>query len=154
MKNFTLLFSFVFTICVCGCDRVEIEQSTILHEDAVVVDTIYTPSRHDTEVGLTAIKMGGMGMDFGGDVGMRLGGGLQVSNVEVPEEFAVVFKCKHGKFIVERKEIYDKVKGGEGKNVDVSYTEVYRVTYKKKDGKEHVINRVLTKYHLVDVKFK
>jgi len=119
------------------------------------METVYTPSKHELGLGVTAIKIGGgLGVDFSGDLGLGIGSRLQVSSSEVPEKFAVVFKCKHGKFIVERKEIYEKLKGKDGRNVDISYTEVYRTTYEKKDGKEYVSNRVLTKYHLVDATLK
>lgn len=153
MKRYSIFVFLPLFVLIFGCNRVETEQSKVLHEDAVVSETVYTPSRHDTGLELTAIKMGPVGVGFSGDMGIR-GGALQISNVEVPEKFAVVFKCKHGKFIVARKETYEKLKGKEGKTVDVSYTEVYRTTYEKKDSKEHVIDRTLIKYHFIDAVLK
>lgn len=157
MKKFAFWACLMFVLFFFGCDRVETEQSKIIHEDALIMETVYTPSRHDTDLGLRAIGSGAgtIGIDFGGNVGIGIGSGLQISSVEIPEKFAVVFKCQHGKFIVERKEVYKKLKGQDGKAVDVSYTEVYRTTYKKQDdGKEHVIKRVLIKYHFIDAAVK
>lgn len=156
MRKYVVSFfaAFLMLLACSGCVRVETEQSSVLHEDAVVIETVYTPSRHDTNLGMTAIKAGAIGMDFSGDVGIRIGGGLQISSSEVPEKFAVVFKCKHGKFIVDHKEVYEKLKGKEDKIVDVSYTEVYQTTYDKKDGKEYVIDRILIKYHFLDATLK
>lgn len=94
-------------------------------------------------------------MDFGGNVGIGIGNGLQLSSVEVPERFGVAFKCKHGSFTSEgvdlrHKDLYNKFK--EGDKVNISYKEIYRVTYKDKnnDGKKEVVERALIKLDFLD----
>lgn len=151
----------IATVLVCGvvlfssgCQEIKQEYSETLHEDAVIVEAVYTPSRHDSQVGLTAIKTGPMGVDYGGNFGIRVGGGLQISSVTVPEKFAVVFKCQHGQFIITRKEIYEKFKDYKGKMVDVAYREVYRTTYDTKDGKKQVVERALVDYDFLDATLK
>jgi len=143
-------------VILTGCCRESIEEySETLHEDAVVVNAVYTPPHHDVKLGLTAASMGkSFGMDYGGNLGFQVGNGLQVSSVSVPEKFAVVFKCSHGQFIVTRKDVYEKLKGHEGETVDVSYREVYRATYETKDNERRLIDRVLTDYDFLTVDFK
>ncbi len=126
-----------------------------MDEQAVVAETVYTPSRHDTGIGLKAFDLAGpISMDYGGDIGLNLGNGLQISSVTVPEKFAVIFTCQHGQFIIGRKGIYDKFTGHQGAKVDVTYREVYKTTYKKKDGKRQVVERVLTDYDFLDATLK
>jgi len=141
---------------VVACTDVRQEFSGTLHEDAVIADAIYTPSHHDTELGLTAIKTGPAGLDFGGNFGLRIGGGLQISSVTVPEKFAVVFKCAHGEFVISRKEIYEKFKNHKGAAVDVSYREEYRSTYEQveKNLDKQVVERVLVDYDFIDATLK
>lgn len=142
------------TAIICGCQERARESSSVLHEDAVITEVVYTPSRHDLDLGLTAVKMGGLGMDFSGDFGLRIGGGLQISSTTIPEKFAVVFKCKHGKFIVTRKAVYEKLKGMDGKEVDVAYRENYMVTHDTVNGVRKLIDRVLTDYEFIDATVK
>ncbi|MEK7614074.1 MAG: hypothetical protein AAB428_00180 [Patescibacteria group bacterium] len=141
-------------IVFSGCKERVREKSDVLHEDAVITETVYTPSRHDLDLGITALKTGPIGMDFSGDLGLRIGGGLQISSTTVPEKFAVVFKCKHGKFIVTRKAVYEKFKGQDGKAVDVAYRENYRATYDTVNGERKLIERVLTDFEFIDATVK
>jgi hypothetical protein len=142
-------------LLLTGCPEVKREFSSTLHEDAVVVEVVYTPPRHDSQVGFTAFKTGPVGVDYGGNVGIGIGGGLQISEVTVHEKFAVVFKCKHGEFIVTRKEIYHQLKEQKGKTVVVDYREVYRTTYADdNDGKKQAIERVLVDYDFLGATLK
>lgn len=149
-----------------GCDRREnrTEISDTLHEDAVVVTRIYTPSRHNTEVGLRAINIdgdgaGSIGIDFSGNTGIGIGGGLQISSSTVPEKYGAVFKCKHGIFTSQgsdkrHKNLYDKLQGVQ--EVDVSYNEIYLSTYEDRngDGKKELIERKLIDYDFIDAQLK
>jgi hypothetical protein len=130
-----------------GCDfpETKIEYSDVLHEDARVVDVAYTPSRHGSGAGPT------FGMTSEGDPSI----GLAVTSVDIPEKYAIVFKCQHGKFIVEgeddwHKGLWNRLQ--EGENVDVAYQEMYESTYKdtNKDGKKELLERKLVKYHFLD----
>lgn len=105
MENSVAVFVCGVVIFLAGCQEVRREYSDTLHEDAMIVETVYTPSRHDSKVGLTAFNAGLTGVDYSGNFGIRLGGGLQISSVTVPEKFAVVFKCQHGQFIISRREV-------------------------------------------------
>jgi hypothetical protein len=129
-----------------GCKETKTEYSATLYENAFVSDAVYTPSKHETEIGVTAFDGGLMGVDYGGNAGIQIGGGMQISSVTVPEKFAVVFKCAHGKFIVQKASVYDQLKSAIGKTVKVAYREVYRVTYDDVDGTTKVIARELADY--------
>lgn len=104
---------------IIGCDLPRTEYSKDLEEPAVVCETVYTPATHGEAFGPT----------------MSLSGKIGFANVDVDtaESFAVVFKCQHGKFIVKRKDIWEKVKSGD--KVSVKYREVYRVV----EGKDPVL---------------
>ena len=93
-----------------------------------------------------------MAIDYGGNVGVSLGGGLQMSNVMVPEEeFTIILICicnkKQGKleFLV-TKEIYENFLKYKGRMVDVAYREIYQTTY---DGKK-VVERALVGYDFLN----
>lgn|GEM_PF-1222149 len=147
-----------------GCKDVQLEASAILHEDATVIAKIYTPSRHESELGMKAMNLAGEGfgsisMDYGGNIGMGIGNGLQISEVDVPEKYGAVFRCQHGEFTSEgsderHKTLYNKLK--EGENVDVTYNEIYRATYDdvNKDGKKELTERVLVGYDFLDAQPK
>jgi len=123
-----------------GCKEVKTETSKVLHENATVIARIYAPSRHDTEIGLRAIGgkgAGSIGVDFGGNIGIDIGGRLQISSSTVPEKYGAVFKCQHGTFTSQgsdkkHKSLYEKLQ--EGQEVDVTYQEIYRTTYKDIDN--------------------
>ncbi len=134
-----------------GCKEIKTELSDILHEDATVSDVVYIPSRHGSGSGI------GPTFDMTGDGGI----GVAVTNVDVhiPEKYAVVFKCQHGKFIVEgtdkpHKSLWEKL--SEGQEVDVSYREVYKSVYDDVDGdgEKDLVSRALIKYDFLDAKPK
>ncbi len=157
MKKLEIFYFLTILFILSGCDgctKTKQESSAILFEEATIVDVIYTPSTHDTKLGLTMMKLGPVGIGFDGNTGIRMGGGLQVSSVNVPEKFDVIFKCQHGKFIVNGKERYDKFEKHIGKTVIVNYREIYKTTYQEKDGKDSIIERVLMSYDFIDATIK
>ena len=154
IRNFTVAIVCGLAILLVGCQEIKREFSETMHEDAIISEVVYTPSRHSIELGFTAFKAGSVGVDFSGDLGFRLGESLQVSSVKVPEKFAVVFKCQHGQFIISGKEVYDKLREHKSKMVEVAYREVYRTTYDTKGGKKQVIARELVDYDFLDATLK
>lgn len=121
------LFCFVFVFGVFKVqqshkfrDITTTEFSNVMIEPAVVVETVFTPSIHQSNI----------------DIGLTTNLDLSFTprSINVPEKYAVVFQCDHGKFIIERKELWDKLKVGD--KVVVSYREVYNVlsTDKDRDG--------------------
>jgi len=136
---------------VLGCSGRETrrEVSDILHEDAIVVDVVYTPSRHGSGAGL------GPTIDFDGNIGIS----FSSVSVNIPEKYAVVFKCEHGKFIsagtdARHKELWERLQ--EGQDVDVTYREIFESTYEDidKDGKKDLIKRKLIAYDFLDAQLK
>lgn len=149
----------VVSVCMAlfllaGCQEVVREHSEVLREDALIVSVVHTPASHKSELGLTAFKGGPFGMDYSGDIGIRIGGGLQISESRVPEKFAVLLRCEHGEFLIERRTLYQQLKGREGQWIDVSYREIYRTTYETKDGERQIVSRVLTEYDFLDAALK
>ena len=148
------------TIGLTGCKEVKTESSNVLHEDAIVITKIYTPSRHDTDIELKAMNLVGEGagsisMDYDGDLGIGIEDGLQISFSEVPEKYGVVFKCQHGTFTSQgsderHKELYRKLQNNQ--EVDVTYKEIYRTTYDDidGDGKRDLVEKVLTGFDFLD----
>ena len=156
MKRFMLI------VCLCvfvaGCKDVKIEKSKVLHEDAKVVTAIYTPSRHDVGIGKKMMDnpVGFGATDWQGRSGFAVGD-VVISHNEVPENFGILFQCQHGNFTsqgsdVRHKALYNKLKDWEGKMVDVTYMEIYRVTYedKDKDGEKEEVSRVLIDFDFLD----
>lgn len=119
----TLIGLSLLTVMLGGCAKTE--YSAELTEPAEIMEVVYTPSQHGSGTG--------MGMSMKGTMVMT------VNNVNIPEVFAVVFKCEHGKFIIQRRDIWEKAKIG--MKVTVHYREVYRVTDKA---------RSLVKYDFID----
>ena len=138
-----------------GCDRTrdyeERTTSATLHEDARVVQTIYAPSRHGTGSDVSP------GITTSGDISFTF---VDVK-VDLPEKYAVVFQCQHGKFIVEGtdkkyKNLQEKL--NENDIVDVTYTEQYVDTIRHqkdtKKGDDRVIVRRLVGYDFLDAQKK
>ena len=128
-----------------GCEETKIEVSGILHEDAKVVQAIYSPRRH------------GIG------VSPQIDSGPQVTSIDVPENYAIVFECQHGKFVSEginqrHKDLWSRLK--EGQEVDITYKETYKATYKatyddiNNDGKKDLVERVLIGFDFLDAQPK
>ena len=144
MKNVFVLTAAFLSL---GCElskHVVTEYSDILHEEAVIEETVYTPSKHSTGLAPTV----SIGMD--GDIHA----GLAVTTVTVPEKFAVVFQCPHGKFIITMKSVYDEHKDDTGKTVDVAYREEYRATYDGSKGERELVERALVDYDFLAATLK
>ncbi len=147
MRSCVLVFLCVLAIFSLGCKEVKQEASDILHEDAVVVETVYTPSRHGSGSSF------GPSMNMDGDIGFS----FHSVSINVPELYAVVFKCQHGKFVIEgddqrHKNLWERF--SENDEVDVSYREIYRNIYKKVDGRKELIESVLIDYDFLDAVIK
>ncbi len=105
MKNILMVCC---ALIISSCYKVELKQMT---EEALITDVIYTPStlRHDVNVGIT----------MNGDLA------ITPTSSGKSESYAVVFKCKHGKFVVSRKDIWEKATTG--MKVIVHYQEIWHV---------------------------
>ncbi len=145
---FTLFATALFIFS--GCQYQRETKSEVLHELAVVVNLVYTPPTHETTIEPTLMGGKGLGIGVSGEVGLGIGHGLQITSVDVPPEYAVVFRCQHGKFIVRHKEVYDELLTHEGDTVEVAYQEVYREVFETRDGRDTVLSRTLTKYDFLD----
>jgi len=79
-------------ILLSGCTN-PVTYGPELTETAEVVDTCYVPAGHGSDV----------------NVGFTTNGDLAITpvNINIPARYAVVFKCKHGKFIIDN-ENYDR----------------------------------------------
>jgi hypothetical protein len=139
VKNLKVLFLLVALFLVfvaCGpYNRTEKEYTAILEEDATVVDLVYTPSRHGSDVG----------------IGLTTGGDLSITpvSINIPEKYAIVFKCQHGKFIIdcntqERKKLWNDL--DEGQKVRVKYKEAWLITYRVEKKQRTPIAKVLEDY--------
>lgn len=109
VKTGTYLVIPVLIIVLGGCEKTEYGPE--LTENAEITEVVYTPSQHGS----------------GNSLGVSANGTVVTSfaSIDIPEVFAVVFKCEHGKFIVKRKDVWEKAKTGMA--VTVHYREVYKV---------------------------
>lgn len=134
-----------------GGDGTEVreEQSEIMHEDAKVVDLVFSPSHHYSKSDI--------------DVGMTSGGKLVFTptnvTIEIKEKYGAVFECQHGKFIsvgedVRHKDLWKRLHRDD--EVDVTYRELYQTTYRDTDGdgKKDIIEKKLVKYDFLDAQQK
>ena len=109
-------------VFLTGCDLPVTEYSKMLTESGEVYDVAYVPRGHgsDTAIGFNTGK----------------GGGMTVTpvSVTIPERYAVVFKCEHGKFVItgdKAKALYYRLERGQ--RVSIYYRIIYKVT--KKGGR-------------------
>lgn len=103
----------------CSGEETKTEMSEVLHEDGVIAETVYTPSRHGSASGM------GPTIDMDGNVGVA----FTHTTINIPEKYAVVFKCQHGKFIIQgpdlrHKELWQRFMPGQ--EVDITYKEIFR----------------------------
>ncbi|MFA6466953.1 MAG: hypothetical protein WCV71_03770 [Patescibacteria group bacterium] len=133
MREKLLVTSLMMLVMVSftGCKRTVVQQSGELTESAVVDEVIFSPSSHGSSVGPTMSGDGGIG--------------IAVTSVSIPEKYAVVFRCQHGKFVVQGtsqkyKELWERLIRGQA--VTVYYKETYRVVY---EGEE-LLSRELIGY--------
>ena len=156
MKNVLfILIGLIFLTSSCNTKRVE---SGVLHEKAVIITAIYSPSEHHTSLGTTMMKdynnpIGGVDMNgnHGVVIGKMHGQTVQISESTIPEKYGIVFQCQHGTFTIEGSEqkhkiLYDKLRGNINDTVDVLYKEIYQVT--TKDDKE--VERKLVDLDFID----
>jgi hypothetical protein len=147
-------------LTLSGCDSYRSERSPVLHEDARVAAKIHSPSRHNTDIGFTAIKLGGsFGMDYGGNFGLRIGNGMQLSSTSIPEKYGILFECQHGNFTSQgsderHKNLYNRLQTND--IVDVTYRELYEVHYSdvNNDGKQEVVERKMYAMDFLDAQVK
>ncbi len=140
------LTAMLFGLSLMGFDPREYrtETSALLHEDALVTKRVYTSASHDVTFMPT--------LDFEGNVG------LDVNFDELPETYAVIFKCQHNvEFIIQGSEnryktLYERLH--EGDEVDVMYREVYKVVYDRSKAEKEFIEKRLVKYDFIDAEKK
>jgi hypothetical protein len=115
------------------------EYSEILIEKGTVEDLVFTPKNHGDDL----------------SPGMTMSGKLTVSftSIDIPEKYAVVFKCHdHGvKFVIQdnqekAKEMWNRLKRDQ--EVTIYYKNVYEVTYQN----DSVTERKLIDLEFVDAK--
>lgn len=171
------LFILVIISLFISCQDIRTETSEVMHEKAVVVTSIYSPSEHKVEIKRTAydnfnalsgtdgvldedddilLNVGiKTGVDFDGNEGIKVSKNHQITSTTIPEKFGIVFQCNHSTFSIEGSEqkhriLYNKLMRNINDTVDVIYKEVYTVTYEDKDGKKVETSRVLTKFDFID----
>lgn len=124
-KRSRLKLTALFAIlCLCGCGTPD-EFSETMTEAGEVYDVAFIPAGHghDTAIGFNTGKDGGMT--------------ITPIDVNIPERYAIVFKCQHGKFVIDGKKakgLYQKLDRGD--KVTISYREVIRVV----DGKRSIVD--------------
>lgn len=82
-----------------------------MEEPATVKALVYQPRNHSSDLA----------------VGFSGSGNLTFTPVDVnfPEKWAVVFKCQHGSFVIERRDLFERL--DEGQDVVVIYDEIWTV---------------------------
>jgi hypothetical protein len=118
--------------CLTGCIHTETECSDILQETVKVQQLIYVPSTH--------------GMGFGPTMSSNGNSGLAVTSIETQEEYAIVFACQHGNFIIKRENLWKKV------HQDSSYTCLYREIYETSYDDRKFVGRALKDYDFIGLK--
>lgn len=175
MKKLILILSTI--LLFASCTDVRTEYSPVLHEKAVVVALIYSPSEHKTELKRTAYNTNNTygtnnsvldddgsvpdliqtGIDHDGNEGIKVGKNHQITTTTIPEKYGVVFQCEHGTFTIEGSEqkhrvLYHKLYNNVRDTTDILYKEEYRVTYEedKQTQKKVETQRVLNKLDFID----
>lgn len=102
----------ILLLCsVIACDKYEVRR-TKLTENGYVVTTSYMPARHGTTGDNIAIG-------FNGKLSY-----VPATTVHFAEASAVVFRCEHGSFTIkDKKWLYDRLAGCDGKAVEIEYTQ-------------------------------
>jgi hypothetical protein len=130
-----LIVPFIFM----GCKHHEIMYSKVLEEPAVVYDTVYFSGSHGSGIGVGPV--------VGGEGGI----GISVVSVDIEPMWSIIFKCQHGKFVVEGsseryKALYEALERND--KVTVIYREKLDVL---KDGKD-ILEQHLIGYDFLGVK--
>jgi hypothetical protein len=147
------LFILAIVSLFISCQDIRTETSEILHEKAVIVTLIYSPSEHKVELKRTAYDNSNVlngtnglldeddddnllnsgiiktGVDFDGNEGIKIGKNHQITSTTIPEKYGVVFQCKHSTFPIEGSEqkhriLYNKLMHNINDTVDVIYKDV------------------------------
>ncbi len=71
-------------LTLLGCERPQYEPSSVMTEEAMVSETIYSPASHSNNVNV--------GFTTNGDLSF-----IPIS-ADFPEKHGIVFRCQHGKF--------------------------------------------------------
>jgi len=153
-----LLLFLAFAAILTSCDDIRTEYSPVIHEKAVVVTLIYSPSEHKTELKQTLYHNDGIsGTDYDGNQGVRIGKDLQITSTTIPEKYGVAFQCQHGTFTIEGSETKHRVLNNKMSNsvrdtVEILYKEEYRVKYEKDKttGKTVEVERTLVDLDFID----
>lgn len=126
-------YAWLIPLLLVACDGSRIETSGELIEDAEVVQVIYQPGQTASASGTS--------------VDMELNVSFHSHTISSSDKFSVIFKCKHGKFIIEdegkgsrAERLWKKLEKGD--QVSVRYKEVMKVW---PDG-----YRELQKYEFID----
>ncbi len=126
----TCLMILMIGLSVFGCKRTVTECSDILKEAVLVRDLVYVPAVHGSGTGPT------VGITGGGDLSV----GMAFTNISTKEEFAIVFECQHGGFIIKREDLWKKLH--EKSSYTCLYREICQTTY---DGNQ-LLQRTLVDY--------
>ena len=125
-----------------GCDSrvlTKREISDTLYEESTVSETVYATSQHGSSTSV----------DWLGD------GGIRTTRINIPQKYAVVFECQHGKFIIEGTgKKYESLwkKSIRGKKMKVSYKEISDIVYEDKngDGVKELVEKKIAYYDFLD----
>jgi hypothetical protein len=120
----------------CGMKRTVQETSDTLQEQVRVRDLVYVPAVHGSGSGPT------VGMNLDGDLHV----GMNYTNISTQEEYAIVFECQHGNFIIDRSDLWKVV------HQDSSYTCLYREVYRSVYQGDSLISRTLADYDFLGLK--
>lgn len=128
-RKFLFLLSVLACIVVAGCKEERTEYSEKMTEEAQVLDVIFSPARHGSDLAPT------IGFTSSGDISF----GVTSVDVHIPEVYAVVFRCEQHKkkFIIQNphkkaRDLWQRLK--KDQVVTVEYREIYQTIYE--DGKQ------------------
>jgi len=138
---FLLLLSLL--LLACSLSEHEVSFSQEMQEPATIVDLVFTPKRHTSTISTS------LDSHFNVQV-------VPVS-IRIPERYAVVFQCQHGKFVIDREPIAEEMWRAFRVNQKVTvyyreeYLDRYRVTRKWYGGlvERKLIERQLRDYYFI-----
>lgn len=132
MKKFCIV---LMSLILIGCGHKE-ETSKILTEPIEVTEVVYSPSQHG--FGMNA----GIGISTSGNMVTTLGPTV----VDVPEQYAVVLRCPHGKYIIKDRKLWEVLKVGD--KGEAEYVEKYLI---KRNSTKDIIEKRLVGYHTLNI---
>lgn len=119
----------VACVFLTACDKFDYGHE--LTESAVVEDLVFAPSQHGSGSGFALDGKGRVGPAF--------------TSIDIPQKYAVVFHCQHGKFVIQGEgERYQKLWSSfsRGDAATIRHREQYRLNHK--DG-----TRTLVRYDFI-----